>query len=634
MRKRHLRQFSENWNPDQCNPDNWLPVRSSELPVTKRDKFLARKKALVLYLNTDTLLGEIVRTTGVSRSELYRITDRALSVRADGEPLGFLACLPGYRLKSYTLTSTSPKQRAGQMSQFLKRYPALHQQLDAWALGKKKLDLSAIRGRHTQRLWTAFRSACIEAGLDAVHDYPFTNADGGQEAVRRYVKSLREQYFVVNARVVHGNESGRLAVINGEKLPATTTIPYDRVQLDGHRIDAIFTVTLTDPQGNEQCLPLCRPWLLVLIDTASRAVLGYHLSLSENYTAEDVLTCLGSALEPWIEKPLPDSLVGYLPGAGLPSGVVEGCAWRVFNTLQMDNAFSHLSAWVQSRVLEAGAVEVVTNRPRSPRSDAIVERFMQTFEALSGHRLPNTTGSTPADPRRRKPEAAAVKLNLTMETLEIITDLTVANYNAMAHHALNGRSPLEYLRYRLERGGDLVRYAPNTTLDGLALFERDFSVTVRASAKLGHKPYVKFLGVRYTSATLRERFDLNGAKAHLRLNTRDIRTALLFVESGECVGSMEAEPRWLERAHSIAMRRAILALIKTKKLHTSSHSPVTDYLTYLASRASLSRKARNELLKSERSTTPSPASVAPTVQPRTVVAARAGRLTLTHTISR
>ena len=403
MSRRNIQRFTANWSTFYQDPSNWLPVASADMSAKKKDKFLARKKALMLYLTVDVSIDEIVKSTGVSRSEIYRITERAFEARADGLPVGFLSCISGYRLKAYTLVSQNPKQRAGRMQQFLTSHPELKKKLDAWALGHKKINHSKLRGRSRKRLWQAFKDACREDGLDVDTCYPFTNDDGGREAVRRYVKALQASDFVANAKVIHGDESARLSAANGINVPKDPVVPYERVQLDGHRLDAIFNVQFTDPQGNEHDLPLSRLWLIVLIDLGSRCVLGYSLSLSENYTAEDVLNCVGSALTPWKPKELPDRVNGYRPDAGLPSGVINQCAGRVFNTLQMDNAWSHLSATVQERILATGAVEVVTNRPRSPRSDSVVERLMSTIESTSLHLWPNTTGSNPKDPKRRNP---------------------------------------------------------------------------------------------------------------------------------------------------------------------------------------------------------------------------------------
>ena len=599
---RNLVRYAGVWGPDALNPDNWPSVNTSELAPDKLERFRVRKRLLQAYLSGEDDVATLLNRTGISRGELYRLLERAFGVNQDGNPVGYLACIPGIRLRSYVRTKRTRRGTAGLFQQFLSDQPELHALLDDLALGRKKLNLATVRGRHFKQLWLAFRQACQKAGLDVDNDYPFSNADGGREAIRRHVCAIRQSDFVASARIEHGDHAGRLASKQVKSDTDPVLRPYERVQLDGHRLDAIFNVRIQDELGNDTDLPLSRIWLLVLIDVASRAVLGYSFSLSENYTSEDVLECIGSSFEPWSPKDLDGSNVSYHPDAGLPSGVLEGCQWRCFDSLQLDNAFSHLSEWVQGRIIGAGALEVITNKPKSPRSNAIVERFMRTFESVTLHHWPNTTGSGPSDPRRRKPEQAAARFQVSFTDLELVTDLAVANYNASAHTALNGRSPLEYLDYRLQRGQDLVRYSSATTLDGLKLFERDIPRVVNANLAQGHKPYVQFLNVRYSSDVLRQRLDLNGRRVILRINTRDIRYGHVFTTTGECISQVSADARWVNTAHSIKMRRAINKKINQNKLRDDCRDPVSNHLVDLAHRAPLSRKDRNRLLAAQRMT--------------------------------
>ncbi len=596
MRK-SLTTFIEQWGDQWVDPENWDPVYTSELSTNDKSVYLKRKKALQAYLSSSIPLETISENTGISKSELYRIVRRAFMTRSDGQPVGYLACVPRYRVKAYERTSAGKTGTAGLMVQFLNSQPELKKLLDDMALGKSKIDQTVLRGRNIKRVWLHFRTACQKQGIDLSDTYPFTNVDGGREAIRNYVKSVQLMDFASSARVIYGDSTGKLARENGTVIPKIPKKPYSIVQMDGHKIDGVFVLTMLDAQGELVELPLSRLWLLVMIDLSSRCILGYHISLLENYSSEDVLSCFASTLETWKSKEIEGVSDAYRTDAGLPSGVIDACRWRAFDKLQYDNSWAHLSAWVQERMIDCGVNEIVSIKPRSPRSDSIVERFMKTFEQVSFHQWPNTTGSNSSDPRRRNPEKAAKRLKIGMDELEIATDLCIANYNATPHESLNGRSPMEFLRYRLNHSNDIPRYAPSKSMDGLKLYERDFPRTIRSYLSQGHKPCVRFMNVRYTSATLKERPDLHGSKAVFRVNIKDIRTGLLFLESGECVGQLSAEDRWLEKAHSIHTRRAIARLTKHKKLLSDSHQPVTDYINYLENRAQSLRRARNRVVK-------------------------------------
>ena len=587
------------WPERERDPTGWLPVDIEGLDAHRKTRFGQRSRALRDYLVSDVSVEDICRRCSVGRSELYDMIERAFQARPDGHPYGYLACIPYYRIKPYESGQQVPTGKAGRFSNFLRRHPELHAALDDWVLGRRAVAGAPVRGRAAKALWVAFRDECIKVGIDPQQDYPFTNSDGGREAVRVYARGRLEASFVDAARVGFGDGAGRLAASSGEPSPGNIARrPYASVQFDGHRIDTTLVVRLQDPMGDDDLQPLSRIWLLAIIDERSRAVLGYSLSLAENYSMDDVLSAFRSAFEPWTRKELPDSSIAYEPGAGLPSGVVDGVAWRTFDRVKFDNALAHRSRWLQERLIDAGVGEIVTNRPGSPRSNPIIERFFKTFEALTFHQWPTTTGSSPNDPRRRNPDAAAKRLEVGFEDLLLVTDVAIANYNAAPHSELHGRSPLEYLRMRAGSGTEIARYTPHQGPGSLTLFRRRFSVTIRADAGAGHRPTVKFLGVLYSGDCLQEALRYRGRKSVFEVDINDIRSGYLYVD-GACLGRLDASPRWRERPHSIQTRRAILKAIKQRRIASGSARPVSDFLGYLETRARLSRRDRSRLVRAQ-----------------------------------
>lgn len=68
---------------------------------------------------------------------------------------------------------------------------------------------------------------------------------------------------------------------SGDKTNTPLVIcPYRRVQFDGHRIDTAIAVVFKTPEGDEIVAVMNRIWLLVIIDVATRAILGHHLCLN------------------------------------------------------------------------------------------------------------------------------------------------------------------------------------------------------------------------------------------------------------------------------------------------------------------------------------------------------------------
>jgi putative transposase len=530
---------------------------------------------------------------------LHRLANKALTLTPQGEPWGYFALIPGARINPYTRTASSESGKAGKFSQFLSKYPKIHQDLDDWALAKKAINGNIIRGRYFKTIWKAFTEKCEEEGVDTSRDYPFNNSDGGREAVRRYCNSVRKNNFIRGAAAEYGPEAGRLAASasRGWKNSSIPLRPYDEVQLDGHRIDGLFSVHMQAEDGEYYTLLLSRIWLLVLIDCASRAELGYSISLEENYTIDDVLRCITHALVPWRTLVLPSERIGYRPGSGFPSGVIPACAWRAFNAIRFDNAYAQRSPWIQHQIIRHIGAEVITNRGKSPRSDTIVERFMRTFEELTFHKWPNTTGSSCTDVRRENPEKAAERFDINYEDLVFAADLGGATYNAQPHVFLNGRTPLDYLRYRIERNMDLIRKVDFRDENRVPLYYRKYKVTIRGSQKQGHLPYVQFQNSKYTNDCLIHSSNRIGTKAILSINIQDISFGELFDENGMSYGEVFPEARWRNRPYSLATKRALNKLIRKEKISADSMNPIDDYQAYLTERAKLSRRQRNKLLK-------------------------------------
>jgi hypothetical protein len=412
----------------------------------------------------------------------------------------------------------------------------------------------------------------------------------GMGAVRNYCVRLKNSHFVQAAKVDYGDSSGRFCANSVHSIsPTVSPRPYDMVQLDGHKVDSEISIKLMDEYGDIQRVNLSRIWLLTLIDTASRAVLGYSLSLKQNYSSEDVLTCIATSLQ---------SSESIMPG--LPNYEIEECKGRLFNCIKFDNAFSHTSSWLQEKLIEIGVQEVITNRPARPRSNAIVERFFQTLEEKSFHQFPTTTGSSPKDPRRRNPHKAAIDLAIHIEDIESALKHTIKWYNNCPHSSLNGRSPLEFLKNSLLSESDLVRYLSEADLSLEKLFKRQFPLKIRGSKAQGHPAYVQFKNARYSSPTLTSCPELIGESAIFETDIRDIRKGRLFQGNGKYLAEVSVNRQWAEHQHSLRDRIAILKLAKDKKIHFEGSSPITKYTDFLAERSLISRKERNEYIRVSR----------------------------------
>jgi putative transposase len=91
------------------------------------------------------------------------------------------------------------------------------------------------------------------------------------------------------------------------------------VELDGRLLNIRLKNIVRDPLGFEQEFEIERLWLLVIMDLCTRAVLGYHLVLSPEFSRYDVIRTIEQALVPHQQRvfTLPD--IGYGTAGAFPS---------------------------------------------------------------------------------------------------------------------------------------------------------------------------------------------------------------------------------------------------------------------------------------------------------------------------
>lgn len=174
-----------------------------------------------------------------------------------------------------------------------------------------------------------------------------------------------------------------------------------------------------------------RPTITVVLDRASRCVLGYHLSMA-GHGVPAVFAALQHALMPklYLNERYADLELDW-----------ECFGW--FERVLMDNGLEfHADAAVDA-LLNLGIVcEFAASR--SPNDKPFVERFLRTFNYTFIHKLKGTTLSKAHQRVGFKPEQDAV---LTLEELDRATHVWICNYyHKRPHRGLDGRAPIEVWR--------------------------------------------------------------------------------------------------------------------------------------------------------------------------------------------
>ncbi|TPG81259.1 transposase [Brevibacillus laterosporus] len=385
----------------------------------------------------------------------------------------------------------------------------------------------------------------------------------------------------------------------GMKQPNTIK-PFQRVEFDGHQIDLILTVTFQNQYGDECTDTIERIWLLVIIDVATRVVLGYHVSIASQYSSSDVLACIRNAVEPNRIKTVSIPGLKYPETGGFHWQVVPHTNWALWNEFSYDNGKANLAKIVTNRLTNIVGCAVNPGPVNMPERRAFVERFFGLLEQNGYQRLYNTTGSNPSDPKRNHPEKNVCKYAMNVDELEQITAILISNYNRTPHSGLGYLSPLEVMEQRVMKGME-PRVLPEELRDEVGFFEMTITRIIRGNMKGGKRPYITFEGVEYRNDIVSTTFGMIGEQIFLLVNTDDIRFLKAYLKDGSELGYFTPTGRWGITPHSLQMRKQVNGLARKKLLHyTNLDDPIDALHKYLEVKATNNKKYRTKLAAVQR----------------------------------
>ncbi|EST55777.1 hypothetical protein T458_00055 [Brevibacillus panacihumi W25] len=579
----------------------WPIVNIESLSENEQVKFQKRKEAVNLYINDKATLEQIKQLTGIAPIDVRRFTSRCLLYDENGNLFGYRALIPQVKIKPYKRILPLPNMDesksifTGAFTKLLNEYPTIKEAIDDLYLKRNKRKVHEPRIR-IKDLHRKFLHACKAAGI-AETEYPFNTVSMGKRALERYIKTLHNQHFNEASAKRFGEEAGRRARnslhFNPDKRIITR--PFEQVQFDGHRIDAIFTITFTTPSGNVVTDVIDRPWLLTVIDVATRVILGYHLCLKPEYDRSDVLICSRNAVVPWKRKELTIDGLTYPEGIGFASEVIPATKWALWDEILFDNAKSHLANMVKDRLKNVIKCDVNLGPVKMPERRGLIERFYGLLETNGYQRLPNTTGNNPKDIRRNKPEVAAKKYNISIGDLEELTEILIATYNLSPHSGVDYLSPLQSMEQKISRG-EVLRIMPIEEQSEISFLTLEAKRNVVGNAKYGKRPHIEYEGVTYHNEILSRSPDLVGTKLTIFVNIEDLRFVRAFLPCGSELGILTAKGKWGVTPHSLKTRKAINQLKREKVITIMSmDDPIDIFLRYLEKRGVNDKRSRTKL---------------------------------------
>lgn len=533
----------------------------------KTTRYLLRKRAVCRYLEgaSDE---ELRRSFSLSRKRIYQIiVGRCLRTHSDGLIYGWRGLVPNLRIEPYKrkrkiAVDAVGRGAAGAMQTTLDLNPELREAFEVRILAVPRED--ELAQKHSRRShWRWFLMRLREKGYQLRNEWPFNTENTGYVSVCRYIDAVLKANPRAGAVVLGGKEAKR-KLKSGDGVNRPVDRVFQRVEMDGHKIDGRFCILLPRGDGSYVERIVHRLWVIVLLEVYSRSVIGYHFSYRYELSRDDVLRAIKKALTVWRRRPLVFGDVQYCEGAALPSGREDKYIGVCWDETSIDGALAESCRSVRSvlkNIVGADLIEPSSgfSARRSKDDRPYIEAFFKNLASRGFHKLSNTTGGKPKDKKGNNPEKVAIASRFQVEYAEDLVDALIANYNASPHSGLGDRSPLEYLDFISSRPGiPGLRHADPNEVQCMLSYRK--LCKVRGSLAEGRRPYVNFSNARYHGDALDHRFDLIGKKIWVENHIEDdARVALAYAIDGKSLGVLRAAPPWHRTPHSLQVRSAIVA---------------------------------------------------------------------------
>lgn len=543
----------------------WATPDVGALEGKRRALYFARKQAVTLYLaGADSTT--ITQRTSLGAKQAYRlIRERCLETHPDGRPYGWRGLVPYLRMRRYTRHKKVHVNRfgggaVGALQALLDCHPTLREGFDARiqksASGKRLLELKRSKARHCAWFLDQLRGL----GYETRGEWPFNTASHGYFSICRYVNKVLADNPKSLAAVTGGPDLvSKLKSGDGTGRPVLKFM--QRVEMDAHKLDGRFCVSLPLMGGGSQEKIVHRLWVIVILEVVSRAVVGYYLSMRREVSRDDVLRAIKRALGIWSLRPVSFCDTPYLPEAGLLSACGDEFVGLCWDETSVDGALAETCEHVRDVLRDAVGSTLLDpkssfSKRRSKDDRPFIETYFRNLAGRGFQRLSNTTGAKPSDRRGREPEQVALASRFQYEYAEELLDVLIANYNASPHKGIGNRTPLAYARFLHQHSGQHLRRADPKVVG--ALFSVRKRCVVRGGARTGRAPFVEFYSARYTNEVLHSRHDLVGSEIWVTCHMEDdCRVALASTLNGLSLGVLRAAPPWNTSPHSLAVRTAI-----------------------------------------------------------------------------
>lgn len=343
-------------------------------------------------------------------------------------------------------------------------------------------------------------------------------------------------------------------------------------------MDIQYNVEIYNTDGTISKIVATRAWLFAVIDVATRCILGFSVSQEFNYNQYDVIEAIKNAIVPRERMAFTTKGFRYPENGGYYSLAFPELRYVLFDTLMLDNAKSHLAEHTVNKIVDELKCSINYGSVATPETRGIIERFFGGLETRGFHKLPSTTGSNIRDLKRREPEKAAVKYDITYDEILELLEVLIAEYNNTPHSGLDNLTPLESMRKKIFEAGMSPTLADASMMK--AIEQLDYRTTTRkvVGGKNGKRAYINFLGSEYRSNELSLTGTYIGQTITIIYNPRDISYVEAYTKNGLYIGTLIARGEFGTKSHSVKTRKNVKKFARERgREKLEFDTPITAY---------------------------------------------------------
>ncbi|MFM0476316.1 hypothetical protein [Paraburkholderia strydomiana] len=583
--------------------DRWPAFDYSCLDDGEEKEKVRNRETAVRMLVSNATYQEITHVTGLHKNQVRKLAMTCMALAPDGNVFGFRALLPYCRNeRNVRRAPIGPKRQhqqggmSGAFAALLARFDGLEDFLRKLIRGEKPRSTVVVERRiRAVDLHKTFLEEVKRLGVTRT-EWPLNTEHKGRKTIERFFRDVLNEDFSGTVRQREESDAkAHLATGKGQQPLIAFAEPYDAVEIDAYRIDAILTAVFGTPEGTEVDVPLERLWILAAVERRVTAVLAYRVVYRSEVTSGDVAGLIRDAIcKRWMPRQLVVNTLTYPKDGGFPSGVIseaEGALWTV---TMLDGALANLAALIHQEVRRSTGFVINWGAPGHFERRPNVERMFKKIADELFHRLDSTTGSHPRAGRMTDASQVATKRKIRAREVEDVVDVVFAELNATPSAGNYYDSPLDALRYFVcgSSPRTMLRKMPHFSTGASRSLMRSKRCTIRGGRGSGRRPHVQYLNVNYSNSVLRQAAGLIGKTLTIYVDDDDLRQVTAFLPDGSELGILKADGFWGETKHDIATRKAIFSLKKKRVLLLTEHSnPIHAYLKFISTRSAQSKGA-------------------------------------------